>query len=128
MRVTSKNRPKSPSQISVLPLGNRCAFEILGLKKSLSLFSWYFQTICLVAKSTSIMRENGIVWSKRCGPLSKRSKLPLGSGVGACWPLNGGAPSFQIILPVFRSMMMTVEMLRKLKTMSPFGSSATPLP
>jgi hypothetical protein len=33
--VTSNIRPKSPSQISVLPFGNRCACEILGLKKSL---------------------------------------------------------------------------------------------
>ena len=82
----------------------------------------------LVAGSTSMTRENGIGWSRRCGPLSKMSRLPLASGVGACWPHRGGAPSFQMIVPVFRSMMMTVEMVRKLTTMSPFGNSARPLP
>jgi hypothetical protein len=42
-------RPKFPSQISVLPFGKRWALEILGLKKSLSILSWYFQTIRFVA-------------------------------------------------------------------------------
>jgi len=44
------------------------------------------------------------------GPMSKSKRLPLGSGVGACWPDNGGAPSFQIIFSVLRSIMITVEM------------------
>src|SRR5690242_6676844 len=52
--VTSNRRPKSPSQINVLPFGSRCAFEILGLKKSLSRLSRYSQTILLVARSFSM--------------------------------------------------------------------------
>src|SRR4029434_10370017 len=97
--VTSKRRPKSDSQIKVLPFGNRCAFDRRGLKNSYSRRSWYFQTICLVANSTSITRENGIEWSNRCGPLSKSKRLPLESGVGACCPDKGGAPRLQITFP-----------------------------
>src|SRR5262249_22619997 len=33
-RVTSKIRPCTPSQMSVLPLARRCAFEMYGLKNS----------------------------------------------------------------------------------------------
>jgi hypothetical protein len=58
--VTSKRRPKSDSQIKVLPFGKRCALDLRALKNSHSRPSWYFQTICLVANSTSITRENGM--------------------------------------------------------------------
>jgi hypothetical protein len=53
--------------------------------------------------------------------------LTFGSGVG-CWPESGGAPSFHTIRPVRRSILMIVEISRKLTSRSPSGSSMTALP
>src|SRR5215467_3594447 len=61
------------------------------------------------------------------GPLSKIRRLPLDSGRGSCCWASGGLPSDRVIVPVRRSTMATVEMLRKLTTKLPSTSSATVL-
>src|SRR5215813_2346999 len=90
--------------------------------------SWYFQTIVLLAGSTSITRENGNVWSRRCGPLSNITLLPLGSTDGACWPEIVGDRRVQTTPLELRSILMMVEMLRKLTTRFPSSSSTTAFP
>ena len=56
------------------------------------------------------------------------SRLPLGSGRGSCCCASGGLLSAQTTFPDARSIMTTVEMLRKLTTMWPSAVSATVLP
>src|SRR6266850_1422207 len=55
-------------------------------------------------------------------------RLPLGSGRGSCCCASGGLLSAQTTFPDARSIMTTVEMLRKLTTMWPSAVSATVLP
>src|SRR5205823_13218406 len=56
--VTWNIRPNHPSVTRVLPLGNRRAPEMFGLKKFTAIGSRYSHTIALFLGSTSITREN----------------------------------------------------------------------
>src|SRR5579863_6518699 len=104
-RVTSKMRPESPSQISVLPFGSRSADETLGLKNENGGLAWYSQTTALVLGSTSITRENGR--PLRRVPLSNMWMLPFGSQRAWCWPDVVGCPKRQVSVLLALSMMPT---------------------